>query len=167
MPGPPPKAPDRRQRRNKPPALALEPRVLSLVRKTPPVPDGFLKRTADLWGWYWESQVGSVASETTDVAQVELLFQMLDEHSRCFRTFRKHRLVEGSQGQSVINPLGRYCDRLRMQILAFAREIGLTPHAKMRLGISAVQAKKSLDQMNRELDADDDDAQDPRLTRAK
>lgn len=167
MPGPPPKPPERRQRRNKPGlSVALPSRessgtIILLKRQPPPAPENLLERTRKLWHWYWDSQVASVASDTTDLPQIEIVFQMLDEHARCFRAFSTKRLVRGSQGQMVLNPLGRYCDRLRGQILSYAREIGLTPIAKLRLGITAGHAKKTLDQMNRELDADDD-AADPR-----
>lgn len=161
MRGPPPKPDDRRQRRNKPPSLAvvrtLKPRPLPI----PPVPDGLLPSTRAAWSKYWNTPISRIV-EASDEPAIARLFRLYDERERAYRSLRKRRIVVGSQGQAVLNPLARYVAQCDAEIRALEDRFGLSAKARLQLGITFGEAKKTLEDLNRDLD-DDDEHPDPRL----
>ena len=42
------------------------------------------------------------------MAAVVRYFTLLDERERAYRAYKKQRVVQGSQGQKVLNPMGRF-----------------------------------------------------------
>ena len=70
----------------------------------------------------------------------------------------------GSQGQPVLNPLGRQLSSSDAESRQLEDRFGLTPMARLRLGVQIGTAARSLDDLNRQLDHDDQDkTEDPRL----
>lgn len=167
MPGPTPKPPSQRQRRNRPKDMRVIPGGLA-NREVPPPPDGLLKQTRETWDRYWRSDIAQLAEPDTDLEALERLFSLYDERRRAYRSFRKERFVEGSKGQRVLNPLGRLISDLDKEIRMLEDRFGLTPKSRLALGISFGEMTKSMSDLNRELaediDHDDSDeaAEDPR-----
>jgi hypothetical protein len=60
--------------------------------------------------------------------------------------------VTGSMGQEVVNPALKYEERLSREIMAYEERFGMTPLARMRLGIAFGQAADSLAGMRQRLD---------------
>lgn len=125
----------------------------------PPAPRGLLKLTRQLWSDYWRSALALVVQLGTDMPAVRRLFTLYDERERAYRAYRKERLVLGSEGQRVLNPLGRQMCRFDAEIRQLEDRLGLTPRSRLQLGIVYGEAKGSLDEINRSLEIDD---QDPR-----
>ena len=153
MPGPVPKLPEKRQRRNKRPEV----RVLPFVGSAPPAPpSGLLKATVARWEAYWASPVAAAADRVTDLPALERLFRSYDEVERAGRAFRRERIVAGSTGQPTLNPLGRYIAQLTTEITGLEDRLGLTPKARLALGIQLGEARRSLNDLISEVGYDDD-----------
>lgn len=127
-----------------------------------------LKQTVEAWDRLWASDVVSVVDLRSDIESVVRWASLLDERERAFRAFRASRLVKGSQGQPVLNPLWAVIRSCDPELRALEDRIGLSPKARLQLGITFAEAGKSLDELNRMMDdeggGDDDDLSDPRLT---
>lgn len=156
MSGPLPKPKERRQRRNKPAALVKFPTAV----KAPEIPSGLLKATVELWDKFWGSELAQAVEVSTDTAVVQRLFTLYDERERAFRAYRDERMVIGSQGQAVLNPMARLMSQLDVEIRQLEDRLGMNPVARLRLGITFASAQKSLRDLNRNLEIDEEE--DPR-----
>ena len=114
-----------------------------------------LAATEALWGRFWTSPIAQLVNRESDMPRLARWIYYCDEWLRALRSFRNRRLVTGSQGQPVINPLGDYVLKLEKQIAAVEEKFGLTPLDRMRLGITFGEARRSLASLNAELDEDD------------
>lgn len=113
-----------------------------------PKPDKtWLAQTRDAWCAYWESSVAQLVDEV-DLPAVRRLFALRDQHERALRKVADSPLVSGSMGQPVLNPLAQYMGKLESTIAKLENELGLTPLARMRLGVATGEAAKSLAEMN-------------------
>lgn len=125
-----------------------------------------LSSTVEAWDRLWSSDVVTVVDLLSDLETVTRWASLLDERERAMRAFRKERLVAGSQGQAVLNPLWTVIRACDTELRALEDRLGLSPRARLQLGITYAEAGKSLDELNRlmEVDGDDgDDLDDPRL----
>lgn len=124
-----------------------------------------LEGTVEAWDRLWRSDVVSVVDLQSDMESVVRWASLLDERERALRAFRRKRLVEGSQGQAVLNPLWNVVRGCDTELRALEDRIGLSPKARLQLGITYAEAGKSLDELNRLLDeeGDADVIDDPRL----
>lgn len=160
MPGPPPKPADRRQWRGGPKTVTI-PKGNRVVH-VPEPPDGLQERTVEQWESYWCSDVAQVVERRSDMAGVRRLFQLYDERDRAYQGYRGERLVEGSQGQPVINPLAKVMQNLDSEIRQLEDRFGLNPKARLQLGIHMTEARKGLsalmDGLDPYADSDDDDS---------
>lgn len=154
-----PKPPGRRQRRNTK-GLKVGGGRLLLAGDIPSPPTGLLKATREQWRKYWESPVAEAVDRSSDMPAVERLFQLCDERLRAYRGYRKERLVEGSQGQPVLNPLASVIQKCDQEIRALEDRLGLNPKARLQLGITMTEAKRTLEDMNRDLEPDWDEDDD-------
>src|SRR5438128_799635 len=139
MPGPPPKPADVRQRRNTRPTLTLLPGKHAPI-KPPRPPAGLLPSSRKAWAAYWRSSVAQVA-QNVDLGALERWIRAVDEYERCLPVLTQHRLVNGSMGQPVLNPLAAYLAEVGRTIAHHEQAFGLTPLARLRLGIAYGQAK--------------------------
>lgn len=158
MPGPLPKPPDRRQRRNRGPVGLVT--VDSPPRAVPAPPGGLLAASASAWERLWRSPIASTFLDS-DRPALERLFLLLDERARAFRVARRERLVEGSKQQPVLSPLLGYVATLDTEIRALEDRYGLNPRARLQLGVTFGEAHRSLSDLNRDFleettDHDDD-----------
>jgi P27 family predicted phage terminase small subunit len=161
LPGPPPKPAQRRQ--------GTARRDLGLV-EAPAVPDipapprGLLKTTREAWAAFWSSPVAAAVDRVSDLATLVRLFELRDERERCWRAVRSERLVLGSKGQPALNPLCRRVSTLDREITALEDRFGLSPLARLKLGVQFHEAARSLEELNRLLARADDDEPDPRIS---
>lgn len=151
MPGPPPKPKDQRVRRNKRPEIGLLPArdAEAFIPKAPP---GLLKKTRDVWDAYWRSSVSNAVDPDADAHRIRRWIMAVDEYERCLDVYRKGRLVRGSMGQPVLNPLAAQLNTLEGQIARAELELGLTPMARLRLGIEIGRAQLTAADLNKLLD---------------
>lgn len=163
--GPLPKPEHLRQRRNRPAA----PVSLVAVRSSrpPAAPVGMLQAQRSSWQAFWRSPLALAVDEAADLPALRRLWQIRDRRDRYERALRKQPIVAGSQGQPRANPLHQEIARLDAEIRQLEEKFGLTPAARARLGIQLGQARKTLEELNRQIvDAseEEDEGEDPRAT---
>jgi phage terminase small subunit len=153
------KTPNRRQRRNS--------RDIGLVAvaggavEVPPALGKWLASTKRRWGTYWASDVAGIVDVKSDLPALERLFSHYDELERGQRVFRRQRFVAGHRGQPRLNPLAKYLADLESAARALEDRFGLTPKARLQLGVEFGAAHRSLASISQEFDADTQP--DPRL----
>jgi phage terminase small subunit len=94
----------------------------------------------------------------TDLPALERLFTLRDERARALRGYRARRLVVTDSGVAL-NPLLRVLKQLDAEIRQLEDRFGLSPIARLRLGVALGEAARSLEEL---LDDDDDDDPDQR-----
>lgn len=144
------------------------PRGENVTSFVPRPPTGLLPLSRKRWQAYWTSKVAAAADPQSDGHRIERWIRSVDEYERIFAVFKKTRLVRGSTGQPVLNPLAAYLQQLRDDLMRAENELGLTPLARQRLGIAYGEASLTALELNRQLDsldlADETDEPDEILT---
>ena len=99
----------------------------------PKPPVGLLKGSRDRWRQFWESPAAQAVNMESDLPRLVRWIQASDEYDRAARTVREARLVKGSMGQPVLNPLVAYLIHLESLISRAEAEFGMTPAARHRM----------------------------------
>jgi P27 family predicted phage terminase small subunit len=156
---PPRKRSERRQRRNTPDVS------LTVVQRepvrVPDAPKDWLKVTKKRWEAFWGSEVAGAVDPATDSGALTRLFGFYDEVERATRAVREQRFVEGSRGQARLNPAAKYVVELETAVRALEDRFGMTPRARLQLGIDFATAQRSLAKLNESFEVPD--SPDPRL----
>lgn len=124
----------------------------------PRPPDGLLKGTQEAWAAYWSSSVRGAALEV-DVVVVERWILARDEWQRALNAVRRRRVVEGSMGQPVLNPLASWVKSREDELHRCEAELGIGPKSRHNLGITVGQARMTAHELNR-LTAEAEDSDD-------
>lgn len=123
------------------------------TRPTPTPPEKLSARQLASWQAYFDSQLSALIKET-DLPVVERLWRYYQQHEELTDVFDKARLVPGSQGQPRINPAHDAIMKLEGAIHRLENELGLTPSARLRLGITFSDATMSLEKITQQLHDD-------------
>jgi P27 family predicted phage terminase small subunit len=115
-------------------------------------PKGLLAATKRIWSAYWQSPVSRAVDREADRYRVERWITTVDEYERITAIFKQTRIVKGSTGQAVLNPLSQYLQQVLAEINKAETELGLTPLARMRLGIAYGEAQLTALELARALD---------------
>jgi P27 family predicted phage terminase small subunit len=118
----------------------------------PRPPKGPLAASKRLWTAFWNSPVSHTVDLAADRYRIERWISTVDEYERINAAFKHTRIVKGSTGQPVLNPLAQYLQQLLGEINKAEAELGLTPLARMRLGIAYGEAKLTALELSRALD---------------
>lgn len=113
----------------------------------------WLAVTRDAWLAFWCSDVSKLVNVAHRPA-LQRLFDLYDERERAASAAKKKRIVLGSQGQPVLNPLLKYVADCDKEIRGLEDRFGLTPMAMLRAGATFGEAAKSLEAMNGAFDDD-------------
>lgn len=144
-------------------------RALAANRPPAPAPPaGLLKATRAGWESFWASDLTQLVTEA-DHPALERLFLLRDEWRRCLVVARRDRFVlGGATGQSMaLHPAAKHVLSLEAQISKLEAQFGLTPSARLKLGVVFGEAQRSLTDLNAEAARDDEDeADDPRTALA-
>ena len=106
--------------------------------------------------------VASVATEV-DLPALKRLFAYYDQWERMSRIAAKHPFTEGSTGQIKAHPASEQMLKLETVIGNLEKELGLTPYARSRLGLSIGQAKLTAHELNRLSTKEDPSSVDPEI----
>ena len=104
------------------------------------------------WEDFWNSDLASAIDTKSDQSAVYRLATLIDERERIYKQAKKDRLVVGSQGQVVLNPLYSAMLKLDAEIRQLEDRMGMNAKARVSLGISIGQAKKTLADLNADLE---------------
>jgi P27 family predicted phage terminase small subunit len=167
MPGPPPKRAGVRQRWAKRPELGIVPSEGEPERLIPKAPRGLLAASRAIWDGFWSSPVALAVDRQSDMHRVNRWITAVDEYERCMPVLRKTRLVKGSMGQPVLNPLASYLAQVEANLKAAESDLGLTPMARLKLGVTFGQAKLTAAELNRQLEASEPEPGEPEAWEAE
>lgn len=142
--GPLPKEEGKRQNRRARSNLRLIDQHDPASIVVPDPPDGLSATQVESWGEFWHSELSQLVKRT-DLASVKRLWGYYQQHEDLTAIFEKGRMVAGSQGQPRLNPALDGLMKLEGAILRLENELGLTPSARLRLGITFADATNSLD----------------------
>ena len=116
--------------------------------------------TVERWVGFWQSGLASQV-EPSDVPALRRLFWLYDEIDRVREAIEETgRVVAGSQGQPRPNPLYKQVSEFQAEARQLEDRFGLSPRARLQLGIALGAAHASLDALNERLQAkvaDEDD----------
>lgn len=117
----------------------------------------------DAWAAFWESDVAKFVKRV-DHHSLRRLFRMYDQRERMEEEFMADPITLGSQKQLVAHPAAKIMASLDARISQLEARFGITPKARLELGITVGEAAKSLDSVNAALDPGDDieEDEDPR-----
>jgi P27 family predicted phage terminase small subunit len=110
---------------------------------------GLLKPSRDRWRQFWESPAAKAVHAESDLPRLVRWIHATDEYDRAVKVVRASRLVRGSMGQPVLNPLVAYLMYLEGLISKAEGEFGMTPMARHRLNLEpeAVEEVDVVDQL--------------------
>jgi len=154
--GPLPKEEGKRQNRRARSNLKLIAQHDPSVVVVPEPPEGMAEAQLESWSEFWSSELSQLV-KGTDMGAVRRLWSYYQQHEDLTRVFDRSRLVSGSQGQPRLNPALDGLMKLEGAILRLENELGLTPSARLRLGITFADATNSLDALARKFEVDDDE----------
>ena len=123
-------------------------------------PAGLLKTTRNRWDAYWASPVAKLADPVSDLPALERLFRLYDDLERSHQSVRKAgHMVEGSQGQAVMNPLLRHMQTVMAEVRQLEDRFGLSPRARLGLNLTLGATAKTIADLNADFvgGGDDDD----------
>jgi P27 family predicted phage terminase small subunit len=104
-----------------------------------------LKVSRDRWRAFWASPPARQVDLQADLGRLERWIQAVDEYERTAKVVRRVRIVKGSMGQMVLNPLVSYLALLEGQIARAEADFGMSPAARKRLAITALPQQSEED----------------------
>lgn len=107
-------------------------------RLVPPAPRGIGKVARQVWQDFWRSPVSAAVDLDADQYAVRRWILAIDEREELLAEVRTQRVVTGSKGQLVLNPLYRRIDELTREIEKAEERFGITPQSRFRLQINVV-----------------------------
>ena len=117
-----------------------------------PQPDqAWTPGTVERWQDFWTSPLAGQV-ETSDHGALRRLHWLYDEIERLILAIEDTgRVVSGSQGQPRANPLYKQVQEFQAEARQLEDRFGLSPKARLQLGITFAEAASSLDALNERL----------------
>lgn len=117
----------------------------------PAPPERLRADVAARWESFWSSDLARLV-ETSDHDALSRLFRLYDEIERLWDAIEATgRVVEGSQGQPRPNPLFKQIEGFQAEARQLEDRFGLSPKARLQLGITFAESHRSLSDLNRQL----------------
>lgn len=132
-------------------APPLDPAIATAARKIKAFPEpagGLLKASKQAWVTFWQSISAEVA-EDVDVLVAERWLLAYDEYHRSLNAFRRRRLVDGSTGQPVLNPLAAWVSSREAAMHKAEVQLGIGMKNRADLAIGVGNARMTAAQLNR------------------
>jgi hypothetical protein len=114
----------------------------------PPPPEGVGEHAIAVWSALWASRVSGAIDLLADGEALRHWILCVDEREKLRAATVRAPLVKGSHEQLMLNPLFRRVRELNREIARAEEHFGMTPLARMRLGVTYLQeqaAKEDLD----------------------
>lgn len=157
MPGVRQKPPEmlQNQRGGRGRGITVRARDGSLVVPDPPT--GLRAYGKRAWAEFWQSDVSAVVQMEADREELEHWARCVDERKRLWDIVKKSRLIKGSHGQLMTNPLVRQIRDLTVDINRVSDRFGMNPTSRFRLQFSATAVVHSANELMDLLNDDSDD----------
>ena len=124
----------------------------------PPSPRVLHERAQLTWDRYWRSPLPQIVDLDSDMPVLERWILSVHEWWTLKADFDDEPITAGSRGQLRANPLEKRIASLEAEIRRFEDDFGMTPKARMRLGIAfAGPPTGGLSGLIPEDDAEDED----------
>jgi P27 family predicted phage terminase small subunit len=134
--------------------------VISAAGKAPRMPSRLCSAAQDAWRDYWADEVSGVLRRS-DTTLVIRWVRNVDRYLRLIsEADQEPVMVEGSTGQTRVNPIYSLVLKIEASIRADEAQLGVGPANRLKLGAQFSEAAKTLGQLNAETEANHDD--DPR-----
>lgn len=155
--------------RQKPPGLLAYQRggrgrsltvVARAERKPPPTPKGMSPHARKVWRDFFTDWVSDAVNYAADGERLRWWIHCVDEREKLEVIVVNAPLVKGSHGQLMLNPLHRRIDRLTRDIERAEEAFGMTPLSRFRLQLTATEAKRSANDLRREIMRDQQRSED-------
>ena len=131
------------------------PRVLTPLppgeRRIPKPPAGLTKGARDAWRAFWLSPVAQAVDLNADGVALRRWIVAVSKRDALEAEFEQERTTKGSTGQDRLNPIYATLKELEKTIAHYEEAFGMTPLARMRLGIAISQGKSSIDELKARL----------------
>lgn len=121
------------------------------TRKAPPAPKGITPQARKVWREFWSTWISDAVNYEAHGERLRWWIHCVDERWRLEKLVTATPLVKGSHGQLMLNPLQRRIDRLTRDIERAEEAYGMTPLATWRMQLTATEAKRSANDLRREL----------------
>jgi len=102
----------------------------------PTAPAGLSTKSTERWNAFWRSKLAAYVDPGADAHRLERWIMDVDEYDRVREAYDKAPTVDGSKGQPRLNPLASRLNTLEKQIREAENQFGMTPAARLKLGIS-------------------------------
>lgn len=146
MPGPPKKRDSVRSQHDRGPKV-VDLRVVAGGAIDPGDPDPeWSQETVEWWLAFWGQSELLMGLGSIDVFLVRRVAQLRELRLQALEHLDGHPMVRGSQGQLVANPLSRVLLGYDAEIRQIEDRLGLSPKARVNLGVTFGQAVKSLEE---------------------
>lgn len=129
----------------------------SAARKVPTPPKGLTRTAVAIWREFWRSPLGDAVDYRGDGPALRRWITLVSLRDAILASFGPGAfdnlpVVYGSTGGNlIVHPLLRLEERYSREIMMYEDRFGMTPLARMRLGVAIGQAHESLDAMRRRL----------------
>lgn len=104
------------------------------------------------WRMFWTSAMSTAIDLKSDTEAIYRWLHCMSERERLQPLADKSPLVKGSTGQLVSNPLYAIIAQYSKEIARFEDHFGMTPIARFRLGITAVEHERGVRDLRHDLD---------------
>jgi P27 family predicted phage terminase small subunit len=128
-------------RTQRPDRMLAVPIRLDVGRKPPTTPAGLHQIAQKAWRDFWASDVSYAVDLKADLGALRRWAHCLSERARFSELVELSPLVKGSAGQLRRNPLVDHIALLNAEITRYEDHFGMTPLARMRLGIASAGAE--------------------------
>jgi hypothetical protein len=146
VPGPPPKEPSKRIRRQS--GLSVID-GLGATAKAPPTPPDLCSEALKAWNEYWQDVVAGMV-RVSDQALTERWIRNMDRYYTLLHLADADPMVAGVVGQTRPNPLYTLAYNIEASIKDDEKQLGIGPLNRVRLGLVLSESRKSLTELNAE-----------------
>ncbi len=105
----------------------------------PALPEGIGEHAAAAWSAFWVSRVSGAIDLLADGEALRHWTLCVDEREKLRAAVTRAPLVTGRHDQLMLNPLFRRLRELNREIARAEEHFGMTPLARMRLGLTYLQ----------------------------
>ncbi|MFC9085348.1 P27 family phage terminase small subunit [Nocardiopsis dassonvillei] len=117
----------------------------TLPRFEPPNP--VCDEAAEAWDQFWADRQALLLTPSSRVVLIRWV-EALDRYLRATSAADLEPLVEGSTGQSVVNPMYKIAEQALKTVETCERQLGIGGLNASTLGLAAISEKRSLADMN-------------------